>query len=143
MLFTPDTGNSYSGASAVNAPYSTYNLDFTADGSTWYAWVYFGASSASQGIFLAVDGDNAVLVEPSSTSPSWSTQVNLGAISSGAHDLNLLIRDMGIYVEKIVLTTNVSYNPAIVNGGDGPAVTPGGPEGDYVTLTVDADASRS
>jgi len=108
---------------------------------TYYIWVRGAAEGgADDSCYVGLDGVinsqnlNQGWVVPGytwSSADSIQLRVSVDIPSGGPHTIHVFLREDGFYCDKIVLTTDVNYAPASVNGGLGPdastregAVTP-------------------
>ncbi len=126
------TGRNTNVQNSLVGPRLDYSLNFTTTG-TYYVWVRMAAGP--DGVYddsfhLGLDG-NAVTLNPATAnynngSQNWtwlkaagSTAFRVDVTTPGAHTLNLWMREDGIRVDKLVMTTSASYTPS----GTGPAVS--------------------
>ncbi len=143
----PEDAVSYSdpGYSGLS-PQLDYQVNFVATG-THYVWVRaWGPTSSSNSLHVGLDGQE-LSTSGNMTVPNggylWVSTVSGGARSTvdvsaaGDHTLNVWMRESGMVVDKVVLTTDPLYNPATINGGLGPDES--GPAG----LTVESPVISS
>lgn len=129
MQATPDVGDLVKKNKVhINSPELTYDVDFSA-GGTYYIWVRVHAegnndNSLHSGLNGSVDAPNMETI----TTGGWawtrlSTSgmvVSLDVPTAGMHTINVWMREDGIYIDKLLLTTDVAYVPT----GIGPAESP-------------------
>jgi hypothetical protein len=97
---------------------------------TYYIWVRGGADGgADDSCWVGLDGFingqnlNQGWVVPGyvwSGADSGQLRVSVDIPSGGSHTIHVFLREDGFYCDKLVLTTDVNYTPASVNGGLGP-----------------------
>ena len=146
------TGVNLNVQNSLTGPRLDYALNFANTGA-YYVWVRMAAGP--DGVYddsfhLGLDG-TAVTLNPNSTnynngSTAWtwvkaagSTAFQVVVSTPGAHTLNLWMREDGIRVDKIVLTTSATYTPT----GTGPAVSGscGAPLGSRIAAQVEPGTS--
>ncbi|GAB3691865.1 hypothetical protein GCM10027592_10220 [Spirosoma flavus] len=113
-------------------PRMDYSVNFTTVG-TYYVWVRMAAGT--DGIYddsfhIGLDG-TAVTLSPNSpnynngsTTWTWlkaagSTAFRVNVNTAGSHTLNIWMREDGVKIDKIVMTTSATYTPT----GIGPTVS--------------------
>jgi hypothetical protein len=115
--------------SFVTSPAMEYDLKFIT-GGTHYIWVRTHAAASTNGaddsIYVALDntqiGDSFVTC--GQLSWGWNKFNTSFSPSVGTHTLKVCHREDGVVIDKVVITTSSSYNPANVNGGLGPNASP-------------------
>jgi lysophospholipase L1-like esterase len=141
--WTPVTNSGYSGTGALQAlpedstnfttagegPRLDYQVQFTRTG-THYVWIRALADSGfSDSLHVGLDGGTAGALYMNGLNQdgvtwTWS-HWNAGVIakinvpSLGLHTINVWMRESGVVLDKLVLTTSSSYTPT----GTGPAET--------------------
>jgi hypothetical protein len=128
---SPNIGNTRSTDYATNAPRLDYSINFNKTG-THYVWVRMSSPSGTDdSIHVGLDGAAPItsqhMTGGSATAWSWERYTfNQGralfdvAAPGGVHTLNVWMREDGVRIDKIVLTTNINYSPT----GNGPAESP-------------------
>ena len=116
---------------STSSPRLDYNVNFVKTG-TYYVWVFAcGASGNDDSGHAGLDGLEIPTCDRMSgwnAQYRWSNSTMDNAPSTfdlttvGVHTLNIYMREDGLIVDKIVLTTNASYTPT----GGGPAESPRG-----------------
>ena len=150
MQATPDNGTLVR-KSKVNqdAPELSFDVDFSA-GSTFYVWVrVYAEDNDGNSLHAGLNGSAGAPDMEITSLDSWAwTRLDtrgfiqsLSVPSAGVHAVNVWMREDGIFFDKILLTTDVSYTPA----GVGPAESPRGSastKGNRLTdqLVLNADA---
>ncbi len=158
--WTPVTNSGHSGTGAMqvlpndgpnplpagSGPRLDYQVEFTQTG-THYVWVRALAYSvAGDSLYVSIDGgtsDLALLSNMSTDGQTWTWTNNawggaetINVTSVGVHTINVWMRESGVVLDKIVLTTNSGYTPS----GTGPAETLA-PAGNPPTVTTSAATS--
>ena len=144
--WTPVLNSGYSGTGALqplpndepnplaagSGPRLDYQVQFNRTG-THYVWIRaLGYSGASDSLYVGLDGgtSSAVYMAGLATDGltwTWSRQPGTGAIATvnvpsvGVHTVNVWMRESGVVLDKLVLTSSSSYAPT----GAGPAETVG------------------
>jgi lysophospholipase L1-like esterase len=128
LQILPDDGPSPSIAGA--GPRLDYQVQFTTTG-THYIWIRaLSHSFASDSLHVGLDGATAsakymIALNQDGHTWAWSNETPTGAVgtltvaSPGVHTVNVWMRESGIVLDKLVLTTSASYVPT----GTGPAET--------------------
>jgi regulation of enolase protein 1 (concanavalin A-like superfamily) len=134
--FTGEAGMQCNGAGVIKTGYATtspglgYNINFVATG-THYVWVRaWGATGNDDSCHVGLDGKEVTTGEWMSGWSNlyvWSSNATNGRArfeipAPGVHTLNIWVREDGLIVDKIVVTTNVDYVPT----DDGPDESPRG-----------------
>ncbi|MHC4744225.1 MAG: hypothetical protein ACYS8Z_20090, partial [Planctomycetota bacterium] len=118
----PDHGASIDSEIAARSPHLTYEIEFATTG-TYYLWVRGTAdNTAGDSVHYGVDGVAA------SSSAGDSIQVAIGSFewsngsrgviasvdiaSAGLHALDIWMREDGIVIDRLLLTTDAAYIPA-------------------------------
>lgn len=147
----PATNSGYSGSGAFQAlpddspsplsagagPRMDYQVQFTQTG-THYVWIRALAhSGASDSLYVGLDGGTSGALYMTGLNVdgvtwTWSQQksggvATINVTSLGLHTINVWMRESGVVLDKLVLTTNSSYTPA----GTGPPETV---SSDYVAV---------
>lgn len=124
----PDGGININGHSDIeaNSPHLSYQVDFNTPGpdTTYYLWVKgMAEGSSSNSIHYGLDGvsissENAnapQLVQGDAF--AWLSETNDGSIpevtvpSAGIHTLDIWMREDGAKIDRLLLTTDVDYDP--------------------------------
>jgi lysophospholipase L1-like esterase len=141
--WTPVTNPGYSGTGALQAlpedltnfqtagagPRLDYQVQFTKTG-THYVWIRALADSGlSDSLYVGLDGGTAGALYMNGLNQdgvtwTWSKQksggvATINVTSLGLHTINVWMRESGVVLDKLVLTTSSSYTPT----GTGPAET--------------------
>ena len=112
-------------------PRMDYQVQFTKTG-THYIWIRALAhSGGSDSLYVGLDGGTAGAVYMTGlnwdgVTWKWSKQksggtATINVTSTGLHTINVWMRESGVVLDKLVLTTSSSYTPT----GTGPAETVG------------------
>ena len=117
---TPNNGATNSTGFVSTSPRLDYNVNFVRTG-VHYVWIRgMGSTSSDDSLHVGLDGAavaSATHITNFDTGLSWSNALSGGAVatinvpSTGAHTLNLWMREDGMVVDKIVLTSNGAYTP--------------------------------
>lgn len=108
-------------------PRRDYAVRFTAPG-TYYVWVrMIGATTADDSVHAGLGGTAATLpngLAPGTPSPTWvwanvanGGRLTVNVAAAGTAVLNLWMREDGVQVDRLLLTTAAAFTPA----GIGPA----------------------
>ncbi|MBN1804046.1 MAG: hypothetical protein JW837_02225 [Sedimentisphaerales bacterium] len=132
-MHSPNGNGGHSSDYAANSERLEYEIDFVKTG-IHYVWILgWGASGTDDSCHVGLDGEETPLSNQMtgwSGSYSWAngryqmpepSQIDI--TSTGLHTLDLWVREDGLIVDKILLTTNPDYRPT----GQGPALSPRGP----------------
>jgi hypothetical protein len=117
----------------VDAPKLDYIVDFAAAG-TYYVWVRGKGDANGNSVHVGLNGgmistgEKIEFGDDGSTGWMWTnlrdsiagSYATLNIPSAGLHTLNLWMREDGVMIDKLLLTTDSSFNPALLNGGLGP-----------------------
>jgi FtsP/CotA-like multicopper oxidase with cupredoxin domain len=112
--------------SAGTGPSITYETRL--DAGTQYVWVrYRSFSGVSDSFFFQFNGEaiQSRGLGPDDGQWRWielATPITVG--TSGVNTLTIYRREMDVEIDKVVLTTNPTFDPAIVNLGLGPDESP-------------------
>ncbi len=134
--FTGTAGMQALGASFYDAGYSTqspqldYEINFVKTG-THYVWIKaWAAGGGDDSCHVGLDGEEMPFSSNWSGSNNWSNnrypetdRVRFDVTTTGVHTLNIYVREDGLIVDKIVLTTNPDFTPT----GEGPEESHRGP----------------
>ncbi|UCD25368.1 MAG: DUF11 domain-containing protein, partial [Gemmatimonadota bacterium] len=112
------------------SPRLDYEVNFVATG-THYVWVRVqGPSSSSNSLHVGLDGQevaSAANIKMSVTGTylwigtiSNGSRATLDIGTTGSHTVNVWMRESGAVIDKVVLTTDVAFDPSTINGGLGP-----------------------
>jgi regulation of enolase protein 1 (concanavalin A-like superfamily) len=135
--FTGTAGMQCNGAGVIKTGYAAtspglaYNINFVKAG-THYVWVLaWGATGNDDSCHVGLDGQEVTTGEWMSGWSNvyvWSSSATVDGRAHfdvdvpGEHTLNIWVREDGLIIDKIVVTTNVDYVPE----GDGPPESPRG-----------------
>jgi len=165
MQATPNgTAGYYSSGYSSKSTQLDYNIEFVTAG-THYLWIRGKAfTSASDSLHAGLDGVEQASAEKISffkKTWGWSNKqqstravVVLNVSNPGMHTLNLWMRESGMIVDKLVLTTDPTYVPkgkgpitSFATGASvvsSPAINPvGGSFQNSVSITMTADPSEA
>ncbi|MGD2093878.1 MAG: hypothetical protein PVH77_02615 [Phycisphaerales bacterium] len=159
--FTGIAGMQVSGGGSINEDYAAnsprldYEVNFVKTG-THYIWVRaWGASGNDDSCHAGLDGqeiDTSDRMSGFSETYAWSNNTMDNAASTfdvpsvGVHTLNIWMREDGLIIDKIVLTTNPDYTPTDDGPPEsvrGPLVWASIPNPDDETIDVSRDAILS
>jgi RHS repeat-associated protein len=128
----PNTGVNNDTGYTTTSPRLDYQINFTKTG-THYVWIRgIGLSGNDDSLHAGLDGQalsTADRITEFGTSWLWKRNTMDGPVatvdvaSTGVHTLNLWMREDGMIIDKIVLTTDLNYSLS----GTGPAESAGGP----------------
>jgi len=149
--FTGVTGMQVTGLAQINTGYAAtsprmdYQVNFVKTG-THYIWIRgWGAGGGDDSCHAGLDGaeiDTCDRLQGWNLNYGWSNttmdspQSSFEVPSAGIHTLNIWMREDGLIIDKIVLTTNPDYVPT----DDGPPESPRGLPA-YATIPQPADGA--
>lgn len=125
MVSEPNDGDLFKKPDVSLSPEMTYEVDFTTLG-TYYVWARVLAPAADDNTFhMGLNGSASASKMEVATLGTWAwTNVNtkgapstIGLTDAGENVINFWMREDGLIVDKIVLTTDVGFVPT----GLGPA----------------------
>ncbi|MBN1605039.1 MAG: hypothetical protein JW940_00315, partial [Polyangiaceae bacterium] len=118
LLASPNNGTEYLRLYAARSPRLDFEVHFTLAG-TYYVWVRgSGASSGDDSCHVGLDGaelGTGTNLAGFTTSLSWvghldgGERASLAVASAGLHVVNVWMREDGLEVDKLVLTTDPAY----------------------------------
>ncbi len=121
-----NTGTSYDTNYVSNAPRLDFRVNFVKTG-THYVWVRgIGATGNDDSVHVGLNNaanTTADRISNLSTNWTWTKATMDGPVatinvpSTGVHNVNLWMREDGVIVDKLVITSNSGYTPT----GNGPA----------------------
>ncbi len=129
MEATPNAGSVKNNNFEGKSPRLDYRINFTTAGN-YYIWMRaLGATSRDDSLHMGLDGT----ASPTSRNMSSFSQVlgwnntlkggdaaMIDVAAAGEHTVNIWMREDGVVIDKLVLTTNSSYTPS----GAGPTTSP-------------------
>ena len=140
MQATPDTGKSRTGGNS-NTPRMDYQVEY-AQATDVYVWIRgLGPSSASNSIYVGIDGDDTDLRQVSLSSNStysWKKNSTTITVPAGVHTVNVRMREDGSVVDRIILKPSLT-----TPSGDGPPESPRSGGGSNNAPTVSAGTNKS
>ncbi len=130
MASGPDDGSSAGTPITTTAPELTYPVSFPGAG-TWHVWVRaWNPSTASNSVHLGLDGATQAASTDltNNTFGSWvwfrgrtaSPTARITVPAAGVRTVNVWMREDGLVLDRILLTTSSTYTPT----GNGPAESP-------------------
>jgi hypothetical protein len=144
MVANPNNGGFYDTSYTTTSPEMRFLVDIRQPG-TYYVWIRAWADSGTDdSAHIGLD-DQAVTsadrIYPNTLGAWVWTKLTmdgpyvatLNVTTPGVHAVNIWAREDGLYIDKIVLTTNSSYTPS----GTGPNVSVRGP-----VYVYDGDGNR-
>lgn len=124
------TDNSNAGFSSAS-PRLDYQINFTKTG-THYVWVRGYGGTGNDRVHVGLDGAEVATADrigDFGASFQWRNKdtanvvVTINVPSTGLHTVNVWMARDGFRFDKLLLTTNASYDPSTVNSGNGPAIS--------------------
>jgi len=125
MEATPDSGTNQDTGYAANSPRLDFLVDFVKTG-THYVWVRgYGKDDSADSCHAGLDGQEISTcdrIQNFITFYTWHKETMDGpdatfnVTTAGIHTFNIWMREDGFVIDKIVLTTDISYTPV----GSGP-----------------------
>ncbi|HBE67633.1 MAG TPA: hypothetical protein DDW52_05735 [Planctomycetaceae bacterium] len=131
MFAGPDTGDNIASNYAINSPRMDYTIQFNEIG-THYVWVLGSAAGiqvpSSDSVHAGLNGIEVPTlkrIQNFSSNYDWSNTISGGGRATfdvpsvGVHTFNLWMREDGFSADKIVITTNPTFNiDALLNPPD-------------------------
>ncbi len=151
MQAVPDEGSSQMDPNFLdpNSPELEFTVDFVTTGEHYiWARTHNNNSGGSESFHYGLDDAYRYRIYGTiGTEWTWDDQTFGTVSSTGEHTVSIWMREDGIVIDKIVLTTNSGYTPSGTGpaessqGGGGPAlynltVTNGSPDGNYPETTT-------
>jgi len=135
MEATPDSGTNQDRDYAANSPRLDFLVNFVKTG-THYVWVRgYGKDGSADSCHVGLDGQeiwSCNRLNNFSTFYSWHRETMDGpdatfnVSTAGKHVFNIWMREDGFVIDKIVLTTNISYAPVGSGTAESQQTEPGG-----------------
>jgi Ca2+-binding RTX toxin-like protein len=135
MQATPNSGANINTSYAVSSPRMDYLVNFVRTG-THYVWARgIGASGTDDSLHVGLDGTEFGTSDRISgfvLGPAWSwTNATMdGPVATvqvttpGIHTLNVWMREDGLILDKVVITTSAGYTPSGLGPAESPALAP-------------------
>ncbi|NQV34282.1 MAG: discoidin domain-containing protein, partial [Phycisphaeraceae bacterium] len=145
-MHAPNGRGGHSSNYAANSERLEYEINFVKTGPH-YVWILaWAASGSDDSCHAGLDGEETPLSDNLSgwnSSYEWNNgryqrpeRAQIDIDSAGVHTLNIWVREDGLIIDKIVLTTNPDYTPQ----GDGPPESSRGVRLNAAALTPSPDA---
>lgn len=114
----PDLGTSIDSNIATASPHLTYEIEFAITGA-YYLWVRGMAdNTAGDSVHYGVDGvvvssgaGDSIQVNVASFAWSNGSGASINITSTGLHTLDLWMREDGVVIDRLLLTTDPGYTP--------------------------------
>ncbi len=137
MKANPNSGVSNDTTYATAGPRLNYKIKFVKTG-THYIWIRaIGATANDDSVHAGLDGQALTTsdkITNFTTAWTWSkTTADAGAVATinvataGEHTLNLWMREDGVVIDKIVMTSSSTYTPSGTGPAESPQVAPAAP----------------
>jgi hypothetical protein len=117
-MWAPEGRGGHSSNYAANSERLDYEIDFVKTG-TYYPWILaWGADGTSDTCHVGLDGQEIATCDQMvgwDSNYRWSNdtrdpeRASFEVTSTGVHTLNIWVREDGLIIDKIVLTTNPDY----------------------------------
>ena len=131
-MWSPNGNGGHNTNYATNSERLDYEINFVKSG-THYIWILgWGASGTDDSCHVGLDGEATPLSDRMSgwnNNYRWANgrfqrpeRSQIDVREAGIHTLNVFVREDGLIIDKIVLTTNPDYTPT----GEGPPESPRG-----------------
>ena len=140
---TPNTGVNINTGNLTNSPRLDYKVNFVQTG-THYIWTRgIGANGNDDSYHAGLDGTistSADRISTFGTNWTWSKKTmdgpdaTLNVSSLGEHTFNIWMREDGFVIDKVIITTDVNYQPTDNNARIINFIAPG--EGNKLELTL-------
>jgi glucose/arabinose dehydrogenase/mono/diheme cytochrome c family protein len=132
MEATPNNGANLTTADVSN-PELQFTVTFASTG-THYIWIHgYGASVNDDSIHVGIDGGSATAMKLLTTGAwQWSNTLQANGVASinvpttGNHTVDLWMREDGMRIDRVLLTTNSAFNAQIGNAWHIPMSTESG-----------------
>ncbi len=120
MKTTPDAGANVASGYVSKSPFMRFNLSFTRTG-IHYIWIRGKGVSNGNTVHVGLDGKAVTTAEkigiPVNQGFTWSASSGSGRARvnvsrTGAHTLEVYMREDGCIVDKILISTSSSYTPS-------------------------------
>ncbi len=129
------------GSAGITSPELQYLINFTSTG-THYVWIKgHAAASTDDSVFPGIDGGSATSLTLSQYNTwQWTNTTTGGAQASipvsttGNHTISLWMREDGLRIDRLLLTTNAAFSPTVGNAWHIPTSTEAGVLGSGVTM---------
>jgi glycosidase len=117
----PNDGTS--GSANSTTPEMQFTVNFTSTG-THYIWVRgYAAASTDDSMFVGIDGASSVAWtlnqyntwQWSNAQQGSSNAPTIPVATTGNHTINLWMREDGLKIDRVILTTNASFSPTVGN----------------------------
>jgi RHS repeat-associated protein len=128
----PEAGTDNSNAGfAATSPRLDYQINFTKTG-THYVWVRGYGGTGNDRVHVGVDGAEVTTADrigDFGAAFQWRNKdtanvvATINVTTTGLHTVNVWMARDGFRFDKLLLTTNASYDPSTVNSGNGPAIS--------------------
>lgn len=133
MITSPNNGALINTSYSVTSPRLDFDIEFVKTG-THYVWLrgigdsdtgstddslHAGLNGVEGSTSDRITGFNSNWTWTRSTMDGPSATINVP--TPGIHTVNLWMREDGLIIDILVLTTNSGYDPSSINGGLGPA----------------------
>ena len=135
MEATPDSGTNQDTDYAANSPRLDFLVNFVKTG-THYVWVRgYGKDASADSCHAGLDGQEISTCDRlNNFSPlyAWHTETldgpdaTFNVSTAGIHTFNIWMREDGFVIDKIVLTSNLSYTPVGAGPAESEQSEPGG-----------------
>ena len=125
MQATPDSGTTQDTDYAANSPRLDFQVEFVKTG-IHYVWIRGAGDNAGDSCHAGLDGQEISTCDrlnSFSTFYGWhkdtidGPDATINVSTAGIHTFNIWMREDGFVIDKIVLTSNITYSPV----GTGPA----------------------
>jgi type II secretory pathway pseudopilin PulG len=135
MEATPDSGTNQNTAYAANSPHLDFLVNFVKTG-THYVWVRgYGKDGAADSCHAGLDGQEISTCDRLnyfSSLYAWhketldGSDTTFNVSTAGIHTFNIWMREDGFVIDKIVLTSSLSYTPFGAGPAESEQSEPGG-----------------
>ena len=112
-------------AAGITSPELQFTINFASTG-THYVWVRgYATANTDDSIYVGIDGGSATAAALTLSPPysvwQWSNTLSVGGAgsisvgSTGNHTVSLWMREDGMRIDRVLLTTNATFSPTIGN----------------------------
>ena len=103
-------------SNALLNPYMQYDMSFVKTGThkVWIRWCTFAwdGSSGHSSMHVSRDGETPWMIKQDSNHSVWKWYSFDWDITGASHNLKVLQREPGVYVDQIVISSNASFDPS-------------------------------
>ena len=125
MEALPNNGANLTSNLSTTSPELQFTVNFNSSG-THYIWIRgYALDGTEDSIHVGIDGGSATALTLTQYNDwQWSNTLQVGGVASinvpaagtpGNHTVNLWMREDGMRIDRVLLTTNATFSPTIGN----------------------------